>query len=1008
MKYIKFLNKLVLFILCCSFFTNFAFANNTTNTHKTTVTIVQVDDGEYYDIEIMQLNNENILLPTKQIADIINIPININHETKEIIFSSLKTKSNIKINKKSVLKNNKKISENNIFLKSGMMDEIRDEIFCSANILSKAFEAEIIVNKNDLSIQIKTNDNKSNKQKNIKTTNNKKEETSYKAYSEITKPRKLKKITLDTIEMNNTAFSDAATQIYRNTRSKNIAFNNSGSLRFRGSAFGGDWEANTLLNNYKGELFSFSGMNFRYLKEHNNKFYEVGKITGLESENNNVGSGILGLQVSNFNRDKTKNSIQNIEGEVSPKSLVNVYVNNKFYKTISTYNGYYTLSDLYIQDAEIKNIELKELKEDGNEISILKKDLPKYSNNGLNLKEKEKHKTFFAGVSGYDDRLFAQNGYFYQNNSKKYVLGAEEKYAIKDNLISSSSITYDKIFAEDKNSIWAESIYNNSSILSMGTYKNPNSLEGITISNTLDWIKNNNLKLQSDFKMSLAKNINSKENLLGYSGEIRSIYEKNNLRLLCGLYNQSPDFYLAGSRYGFISDRLGARIGGNYQYKNWNFNGQYNKYLSNTLKKYDGGIIDFDELNFNLSGRIKDFAQIRYKYNTRIGENNLGKLSNTFQDINISKNFRNGLLVEGGENFSKFSSLNLANLNNNSFTSDYSTMYLKAGYQIPKNKGRIELGHDITEYSSNGYNNEYKMFKVNYTFPELKRFLISLGTGYKYAGKNKGFNYSASIGYRTKTGMVVSLMYRYDTDMGYMFDDIYMPTSQRHSINLVFNNIFAVTPNGLKSVGQSSSEKGFVEVCAYLDKNENNIFDKGDIGIEDVPFKISNIGKIYTTKKNGKTDLASTNKGVYKVTLNEENLNCNLSLAKTEKLNKRILIKPQKQTLVSYKLISSVGNIKGNLKIIDDFGRNHPIQDFIVVINDKNGKEVNYSTVDSLGNYYFSGISPGEYEIKLDKNFIKKYNLKDYEDKGKIKVNIPYEYKNIITLNDQNLIYQSW
>ena len=76
-----------------------------------------------------------------------------------------------------------------------------------------------------------------------------------------------------------------------------------------------------------------------------------------------------------------------------------------------------------------------------------------------------------------------------------------------------------------------------------------------------------------------------------------------------------------------------------------------------------------------------------------------------------------------------------------------------------------------------------------------------------------------------------------------------------------------------------------------------------------------------------------------------------------------------KQHLYNFLLKSCVGNISGNLKIIDDFNRKKEIDEFIVVIHNELDEEVSYSTVNRYGDFYFSGIEPGKYTIKLDKKF---------------------------------------
>ena len=145
-------------------------------------------------------------------------------------------------------------------------------------------------------------------------------------------------------------------------------------------------------------------------------------------------------------------------------------------------------------------------------------------------------------------------------------------------------------------------------------------------------------------------------------------------------------------------------------------------------------------------------------------------------------------------------------------------------------------------------------------------------------------------------------------------------------------------------------------------------------------------------------------KGFYDVSLDSDNMHANLSAQK--KSEEYIYVEPQKTTRVEFPLKSSVGNITGKLLISDDFNRKMNISDFIISLYDETGAEVAYSTVDDAGNYYFSGISPGQYKISLDKNFINDYSLIPDEQYGEISVSIPYVYKKFVELKEQNLIYK--
>ena len=51
-----------------------------------------------------------------------------------------------------------------------------------------------------------------------------------------------------------------------------------------------------------------------------------------------------------------------------------------------------------------------------------------------------------------------------------------------------------------------------------------------------------------------------------------------------------------------------------------------------------------------------------------------------------------------------------------------------------------------------------------------------------------------------------------------------------------------------------------------------------------------------------------------------------------------IRVESRKTTKVEIPLISCIGNIKGKLKIIDDFGRTMNIEHFIIVINNEEGE----------------------------------------------------------------------
>ncbi len=373
----------------------------------------------------------------------------------------------------------------------------------------------------------------------------------------------------------------------------------------------------------------------------------------------------------------------------------------------------------------------------------------------------------------------------------------------------------------------------------------------------------------------------------------------------------------------------------------------------------------------------------------------------------IHKFLGSNISLEGGKTESNYSTEYSKTTSYDDYNSKYSTIYLKADYKMPKDLGTLTLGHDIVNYNYSNQENKYNMMKIAYTFPEIKRVTLSLGTGYKYTGSDNGFDIYANLAYRTKSGRVISLNYQYNQMGGYIINNMFLPMNSRHSINLVVNDAFALLPSGIKSVGYNDENKGYVDVVTYIDKNKNGKFDKKDIKVKNVPIKFNWQNDTTYTNRRRRAFASGVDGKIYNVKVDLEKLPATLTVEKKHEQGKNIRIEPRKTTKIEIPIISCIGNIKGKLKIIDDFGRTMNIEDFIIVLNNKEGEEVSYSTVDEYGNFYFSGISPGNYIIKLDDSFINSNSLENYENKSELVVNIPYKYKKFIDIDNLELIYES-
>ena len=124
-------------------------------------------------------------------------------------------------------------------------------------------------------------------------------------------------------------------------------------------------------------------------------------------------------------------------------------------------------------------------------------------------------------------------------------------------------------------------------------------------------------------------------------------------------------------------------------------------------------------------------------------------------------------------------------------------------------------------------------------------------------------------------------------------------------------------------------------------------------------------------------------------------------------ISKTVKIEDGATTRLELPLISTVGSVSGVLKISDDFERNLKITDFVVIILDDEGNEVNYSTVTSTGEFYISGLAPGKYTLKLDDRYIDAYGLEKLQNLSERSIYIPFDYENPTDVVNQNLEYKT-
>ncbi len=986
-----------------------------------TVSYVDINGLAYQDVEIV-IDKNKILVPFKQLADIFEIKYTANRADRQIDFVTFDGKPGV-VNQNGVFVNDKAVWSAQIpFISRGIMEGVFNEAYIPAEIASEVMGVNLETNFETLTLIAKVNRDIAI----LRNTNQYEvEDNSPKAYQDVVAPAKSGPITLKTIGLRDNLQNDKLHTRFSGNNIHTKTFANLFTQSAQGDFFGGKYRIEANEYSYKHHGYEFAGLTATY----RNKFeviepstgksgayyYEIGKVKGITDEDAQMGTQIFGAQVWNYDNEKVAPS--KISGYVKPTSLVRVTVNDLEPVTLSTYAGYYTLKDVQLPNP-VKKIKLEEVNADGT-VELISEE--RYSIYGNNVPlQHEMFKTVYGGVWGYQDRLFRDGQNIYRGTNKKVTGGGEVQYGVTDHTTFKSKLSADKIY-EKSNSNTVYRIPTDDTLLVVGTQKSVNYLEGLTSLNSMEWRceDNKDIKLRATAGVSAARDVRDEKSHGGYMGQVAGEYFKDlspfqkgflkpkRLRAKAELFHTSPDWYIASTDANSKNDRTGGRISGGIGFNSTNIHGSYTEYKSNTNHRYRGGTIHFKESSLNASSKIPHVADLRFSSHFRHGQNDLGRNKNYNYDANVSREF--GLLakLQAGRRQNLYDTrYHQETVDDHNYSSRYTTDYVQLDVPIPNNKGKLTLGHDIIHYKTLNYKNNFNMMRFGYTFPTWHRITPQVSWGFRYKGHG-GNDFSAGVAYRSRSGQTMNLTYQYSQNGGYFIDNMFTPKTNRHSIFFTFNDAFQFCRNGMKSVGDEDAGRGLFEALAYVDVNNDGKYTKNvDVPMADVPLVASWLSEKNITNKKGRVYSQTVEEGIYTVSIDMDNLPITVAPQSNDKIVNKIKIDGGKTTRLEIPLVSTVGSVSGVLKIADEFDRKLRLTDFVVVLLDKDGNEVNYSTVDDTGVFYISGLAPGRYTLQLDEKYIGAYGLEEGA-KSRINIIIPYDYYNPTDLTDQNLEYKA-
>lgn len=612
--------------------------------------------------------------------------------------------------------------------------------------------------------------------------------------------------------------------------------------------------------------------------------------------------------------------------------------------------------------------------------------------------EKENKKyTLYSGLTDYNSYLFKE----YKNNiTKKFVLGSSFSNKTNEKLSYDIFAVHDNIMGDLNNNDYYKQILSSvsPSLLGFSTYKNFNNISGDTLFASLKYKHNDKLTLELSLGISNAiDHLNSdiNPNGIGLGASLKTTFQNKKMFLSDKVFYYSPDFYFAGTTGGMgssnlMNDKLGFENVFGYTNRIFSMNAKAENYISDLENKISNGNLFISDYSIFGNFKVTKKTSANYSLIKRISTNDYGSFDSC-----------NGFLsyfVPLTDKFSATANLSFISNDLNTNTSYSNSLTQKkvfgVNYRLPKKAGNIKIENESQSTISNNTNTNSNRIRVGYTFPRIFSLTPSFNVGLPYSGNVKGLDYNVSLSHRFKSGSEVRASYYYNKQDGFLFDNIYIPSTSRSTFAIDFVENLSLY-GGIRPLTLSTDDFGFIMVHTYFDKNENAKFDEGEPNVPNVSIKIENGNASFKTNKNGSYTSVGLKEGEYCVSVDKDNL---LSFYGTVLDNENFKAKVKKDSIthVYIPIISTPGSIYGKVKITNELGNDIKINDLAIGIYSENGTEVSYTSVDEDMNFSISNLKPGKYTLKVDDEFQEAYALSPTTKGTQIEIQNTFENNCII------------
>jgi len=971
---------------------------------KTSIIRLRINDRLGYDIEAVIFPDNQVSVPIKYLANLVEVETTQNHLTSSITFEQPFTQEKITVdhqNKQITVGSNiiSNIDPKLVYFKEGFI--VSDDIYVPRNIADELLNVKTSFSPSKYLLELKT----TNILRAIVKMDENPNETSSFVYAEsfqsITENESENKL-FNIKQLNYNLGSSSNRSISDNITSNSS--NANAGIMATGSLLGGDYQIGT------NSLYSESSMEingYRASLDYKRGKYDLslGKTNAILSQLAASGASIWGFRFGTAGANGGSIDIPRyITGRADENSSVELYINDIFSERQHVKNGEYVFDTIkYPHDYSVK-IRVEQVSQDNSRKVIYEH---KFSLDRRLLVQGQKQLLLFSGIdnNGLNERckLFGDNldGGLYEPlrfiTGSKFRLGILEKLTMGVNYADSIII---------KNPANMEPNTTNSLYVAKA-FRTGRTSSGSVMSMDMDYVPFKNLRLNTEGGFSKAKSkIDPSYDPDGkdFGGLVSADYNKKGLNLNLKGFSYGPDYY-SGTTTNLI-DQRGVDLNSSISLGKASFSGNIRRYNSNLDNYFKGGIAKVLEYRSSISGNVDDYSTVSFGISSFDTENSIYKECNSAFDITYKRKFSPNV------DLTLNSIHNTLKQDNNDLNTTYKSTNQLFNMELDYNTKKLGIFRFI--HQSYLMNTTKKLFtdpdsvsrdftlRLDRSSKFNKGISISPVVGYRYSGDNKGIITGLSASHKFQSGAQLVLSYIYNSNSSDTIGgNILIGGNRSHS--LTFNLVQSVNFGVKKLVNAKSGEttsinpdNGIVKGTVFADLNQNGIKEADETGIPGIDIKTSN-GTKTTTDKDGNYFIANLSETTHKFGIDKENLP---AIYTPTVANAVVNVKLKRVYVANLGIIASPGSVSGRVTI-DKGGLNN--SQVIVQILDKNGKEVKYTTTDSKGYYNIDSIPAGEYSVIVCKDYLEYLGL---EDKKEIKhlIVIPNVIDDFVDIKDVDII----